>query len=85
MQLWTLIGLVGLVFILVEGKILDPIKAKLPWDWLRYLLGCYQCSGFWVGFCYGIWVDWQSALIFGGVISLASLSHAAILDKLQKS
>lgn len=81
-----LLGGIGVTFIVVESKLLTPAKATIKQEWLRYLLSCHQCSGFWVGCLSGILVGCPIAEIplHGGAVSILSVVVAGILDKLQK-
>lgn len=80
------LGLVGLTLALANGKVLDPVRNRLarfthPWNpgrWLAQLLACSMCTGFWVGFFYGLAQGDHvvGCVLLGGIVSfLSMLAH----------
>ena len=77
------VGLVGLTLALASGKVLDPLRNYLkrfthPWNpgpWLAELLSCSMCTGFWVGFFYGLAQGDHvlGCVLLGGIVSLLSM------------
>jgi len=78
------VALVGATLILVRGSILAPVRKLWP-----ALLGCAQCTGFWVGAAAGAmgfgWADPSrvlSALFAGCATSVLALGTDAALVRL---
>lgn len=83
-----LLAIVGLTHILVESEIFKPIRAyadKHAHPKIAYLLHCYQCSGFWVGFLVGLAFDPHQSLLWGGAGSIGSSAAATVLYRLQNN
>jgi hypothetical protein len=77
-----LLAIVGFTFLVVDGAIFAGVKATIPWPWLTYLLGCYQCSGFWSGLVVGLCIDLPAALLYAAAGSFLSVVAAALLRRL---
>lgn len=75
-----LVGLVGVTLVISVGSIFDPLR-----DWLKgfevrsnplrvlgELMSCPMCSGWWVGFAWGIYSREPvfESIIIGGVVSV---------------
>ena len=46
----TILGLVGITYIITRSRLTLNIRQKVPVEWVRYFLNCANCVGFWVGF-----------------------------------
>jgi hypothetical protein len=60
---WLLISF-GVTLVVTGSKIFKPVRERMPTAWLRALLRCPMCFGWWVGFAAG-WFH------FGPVSALA--------------
>jgi hypothetical protein len=76
---------VGLTLIIVESKLLEPLRARLPEPWVTGIR-CYQCVGVWSGLACGPLISWNPLIILccGYAASFLSLLGAAILTRLDK-
>ena len=85
----------GLTHILVESKVIEPIRdflllltKKIPYvgSMLEYMLECYQCMGFWSGLVCGYYLishDLPIVLLCGfagSFVSYATASYLAYLE-----
>ncbi len=79
-------GAVGMVLVLVVGKIAAPVRSIYP-----PLLGCAMCSGFWVGLFVGFFVEFRgqemfprclSAVFYGFAVSVVSYTLYAVLHRM---
>lgn len=87
------LGLVGLTLALASGKILEPLRNRLrrfvhPWNpgrWLAELLSCSMCTGFWVGFLYGLAQGDHvlGCMLLGGIISILSMAAYIVFQLLE--
>jgi len=90
-----LFGCIGITSIIVDGEIFKPIKDyienKVP-KFINTLLNCYQCSGFWVGIIFGVFLqykylnsfsDFAYLFLLGGLSSAASYFYALYLTYLE--
>lgn len=78
----TLAGLVGMTLVISVGSIFDPLREWLkgfqvranPLRILGDLMTCSMCSGWWVGFVWGIYCHEPifEAVITGGLVSVVS-------------
>lgn len=82
--LFCLLAQIGLTFLLVNSRVFEWYRLcikRVGWvldqlfcnyyffeDYLSYLVNCYTCTGFWVGF---FW-NYQSSITNGLVVSLLS-------------
>ncbi len=48
----TILGLIGIVYIITRSRLTQTLRAQFPNDLLRYMLNCAQCTGFWIGFLF---------------------------------
>lgn len=73
----------GLTAIIVDSKIVKPIREYLKGksEFLKGLLGCYQCTGFWVGALIFIFMPYSSFLLLDMAFASAS---ALLLDSLRQ-
>lgn len=90
---WEIIGLIGLTLVVSTGRIFQPLREWLlgfekSTNVLRVLgelMSCSMCSGVWVGFLWGLFVErlgMAHSVILGGVISVASLAMNEMLGLL---
>lgn len=80
------IATIGLTNILVHGRILDVITIKnkslrywitIP-NFIKEILGCYECTGFWSGlFCGAFFVHphWWMIILYGFAGSVFSQTY----------
>lgn len=78
----TVIGLVGVTLVIAVGRIFEGTREWLkgfahPWNPLRWVgegMSCTMCSGWWVGFWWGLYTgsDLPAAVVVGGVVSIAA-------------
>ena len=87
----VILALVGMVGIITRSYLLQVIRDKAPTSSLRYMLNCPQCTGFWVGVIYGIFMvlnhnkvlsDISLVLLMGGLVSLGASAIVPLLDYL---
>ena len=66
-----LLSTVAITHIIVGSSIFGPVRVQiinLDWAWLKELVTCYQCSGFWVGVgMYFLWL-WMFEHPIGGFL-----------------
>lgn len=100
-MIWLLVILagVGLSHLIVDGSIFARprgwIVEKGP-DWLKKLVTCYQCTGFWTGLVAGLMSGvvtnengWLASLVvlpllYGFAVSYLSMAGAAALNYLDR-
>lgn len=80
LEVMTVVGLIGVTLVIAVGKIFDPIRDWLKgfshqWNPLRWLgegMSCTMCSGWWVGFWWGVYQvqPWGTCVVTGGAISV---------------
>ena len=82
---------IGLTNILVHGRILDLIKisGKSVREWmntpefLKEMLGCYECTGFWAGIIVGLFflhfVPWWLILLYGFAGSVLAQTYTDLM------
>lgn len=88
--IFEIIALVGITNIITRSFLLQPVRDIIPWQKVKYAANCPQCSGFWVGLLYYIFVasDYcahnylANAILWGAMISLTSSFAVAVLDYL---
>lgn len=88
-------GSIGVTHIIVDGEIFRPVKEFLSKKgpvFLNKLLSCYQCTGFWVGifFCIFLYCDLSNLIksfvylfLAGGASSCLSYFWALLLTYLE--
>ena len=91
----TLIGLVGMTLVISVGSIFDPLREWLkgfevranPLRVLGELLSCAMCSGWWVGFAWGIYCREPifEAVVVGGLVSVAAFTLEEVFSLLSAS
>jgi hypothetical protein len=99
--LFVILAGIGLSHLIVDGAIFSRprgwVVEKGP-DWLKKLVTCYQCTGFWTGMLSGllsgIFVNewgagwWGRLLVFpmfyGWAVSYLSMAAAAALNYLDR-
>lgn len=70
--LLTIIGLIGITYIICYSHITNYYKLYLP-KFFQDLLKCTLCTGFWVGIIYALlFPTGIFFLVYGGLISIAS-------------
>ena len=90
-----LIASVGLTHIVVDGSIFAGLRgwvANSGMEWLKKLITCYQCSGFWAGVVLGLLLQpfgrdlwwFLQPLAFGLATSYAAMAAAALLNYLDR-
>lgn len=90
MRWFELVGLVGFVYAVTAGSLLDWYHewaqgfAK-PHNVFRILsdgLSCPMCFGFWVGFAWGIVhaLPWAAVFVCGGLVSVAAVALTELVD-----
>jgi len=77
-----LLGLVGIAIVISVGKVFDTLRVWLrgfihPFNPLRILgelISCSMCSGWWVGFFWGLYlkVPYGVAILIGGMVSVSA-------------
>jgi len=60
---WLLV-VFGITLVVTGGKIFKPVRERAPTAWLRALLRCPMCFGWWVGFALG-WAHFGPAVSLG--------------------
>lgn len=81
---------IGLTNILVHGKILDDIeignKTVRGWmttpKFLREMLDCYECTGFWAGLIIGLFFMmpyWWSIILYGLAGSVLAQTYTDLM------
>ncbi len=88
-------GSIGVTHIIVDGEIFRPVKeilSKKAPAFLNKLLSCYQCTGFWVGLFFSIFLycdfnyllkTFVVLLLAGGASSCLSYFWALMLTYLE--
>lgn len=88
-------GCIGVTHILVDGEIFRPVKellSKYLPSFIMKLLNCYQCTGFWSGVLFGMFLycdvdnlknSFVIAFLTGGASSCLSYFWALILTYLE--
>ena len=81
-DLLTLVGLVGMTLVISVGAIFDPLREGLkgfevranPGRILGERMSCSMCSGWWVGFAWGIYCREAifESIVIGGLVSIVS-------------
>lgn len=90
---WEILGLAGVTLVISTGRIFQPLRDWLlgfqkPTNVLKVfgeLMSCSMCSGVWVGFLWGWFVEGfpvAHSLVMGGVISVASMTTNELLGLL---
>jgi hypothetical protein len=100
-MLFVILAGIGLSHLIVDGSIFHRPRGWVvshgP-EWLKQLVTCYQCTGFWTGavsaFAYGCYVDEWNAdwtgrlllfpLLYGFIVSYLSMAGAALLNYLDQ-
>lgn len=79
---FSIAGLIGLTIIITSGSIFENFRTFIESysDILGKLVNCPMCTGFWVGFIYGLYLSPPSSLLFGGLISLLSWIIYSVTD-----
>ena len=82
--LFILIG-IGITNIVVNASILDSVRDYITngSEFLKGLLGCMLCSGFWVGGMLSIGYEDIGIIAGGAVISLMSYAFGTVMDYVQ--
>lgn len=90
-----LLACYGITFVLCSAKLTAaPRRWLCRWGFFRELLGCYFCSGFWVGFATAIWLMEEpvsalshglGALLHGFAGATFSYALDALLRRLERS
>lgn len=89
MNVMTVIGLIGVTLVIAVGKIFEPLRDWLKgfanrWNPLRWVgegMSCTMCSGWWVGFWWGVYQaqPWGVCVVMGGVVSVLAYLADEIL------
>ena len=83
---FILFGLAGVVNVLTRSYLLQPLRERVPFQKLRYMANCPQCTGIWVGFFYCLLCLFPcllkpfSLFIWGGAVSLCADIFVTTLD-----
>lgn len=88
--IFFILSTIGLTNILVHGRIFDIIKIKglslREWvytvGWLKSLLECYECTGFWAGMICGLLLvsqAWWMVLICGFAGSVIAQTYTDLI------
>lgn len=83
LTIFLILGLIGITISISAGKLFDPLREWLkgftfwanPLRFVGDVLGCTMCTGFWVGFFWGLYAGHRlgTCIVFGGIISVLSL------------
>lgn len=89
---FTVLALAGLTGIITRSYLLQGVRDSIKQPKLKYLINCPQCTGFWVGFFYGVLscgsrshsmlVILLSIGLWAGAVSLFSSATVGLLDYL---
>ena len=73
----------GLTAIIVDSKIVKPFREYLKSknEFLKGLLGCYQCTGFWIGALIFLVMPYTNFILLDMIFSSAS---ALLLDSIRE-
>ncbi len=89
-SLTEILGIVGLVLIVTNSYIFDPVRLRLSnkYPILGTFISCSQCLGFWVGLGVSFFIldePWGGYLVFAGLISLSSYVVDLVIGLLKES
>lgn len=86
-NLFEVLALAGITGIITRSYLLQGVRDRITIPKLKYLINCPQCTGFWVGLIYALFVPTRSNILmnmvlWAGAVSLFSSATVTSLDYL---